>query len=221
MPLIRAPAGGDPAPPSDPRAAPALPADIAALKAALDQGGPDQRRSAARTLAGLPGAAGLLAQALAGEADERVREALFTGLAGIGTEEGADLLLPLLRSPDAGLRRGALDALAAMPARLPARLPALLRDADPAVRLLACGLARGLPSGEATALMCTVLEREAEPNVCAAAVDVLAELGEPQALPVLERCAGRLAASAFLVFAVEIAVRRIRAASGPAGEAGA
>ncbi|MBS7539155.1 HEAT repeat domain-containing protein [Ancylobacter lacus] len=217
MPLIRPKAAGAPASSPDPRTAP----DVAALKAALQHGTPDARRAAARALAGVPEAAGLLAAALAGEEDIRVREAIFTGLAGLGTGECADLLLALLRSPDAGLRGGALDALAAMPARLPARLPALLRDDDPDVRLLACGLARVLASDEATALMCAVLEREAEPNVCAAAVDVLAELGEPQALPVLARCAARPGAPAFLVFATGIAMRRIRAASDRAGEAGA
>ena len=45
------------------------------------------------------------------------------------------------------------------------------------LRLLACELTRNLPSGEAARLLCGLLEHEAEPNVCAAAVEVLAEVG--------------------------------------------
>jgi len=188
----------------------AAPTGIEGLQATLASSGPDERWQAARALIDMPGGIALLGAGLATEADIRVREVIFTGIARTATPEGAALLLPLLRSEDASLRSGALDALAAMPAAmLASRLPELLHDEDPDVRLLACELARGLPSEDATRLMADLLERESEPNVCAATVDVLAEIGGPQALPVLQRSAERFASSPFLAFAIEIAVKRI------------
>ncbi|SCW67717.1 HEAT repeat-containing protein [Ancylobacter rudongensis] len=207
MPLIRATAGEAAAPPSD-RAA-----DRATLVAALQSGSAGERLHAARALAALPGAEAPLNAALQVEADPAVREVIFTAFARRASEEAADALLPLLRAREASLRNGALAALAAMPARLSARLPALLADPDPDIRLLACELARVLHSPEATALMCDVVERESEPNVCAAALDVLAEIGGPQALPVLARRAGRFADTPFLRFAFEVAIGRIEASS--------
>ena len=46
-------------------------------------------------------------------------------------------------------------------------------------------------------------------NVCAAAVDVLAEIGAPDTLPSLVRCAARFADRPFLGFAVKVASERI------------
>ncbi|WP_018388886.1 HEAT repeat domain-containing protein [Ancylobacter sp. FA202] len=207
MPLIRAGAGEAAAPAADHAA------DRAALVAALEGGSAGERLHAARALAVLPGALAPLSAALQMEAEPAVREVIFTALARLACEEAADALLPLLRAEEAGLRNGALAALAAMPARLPARLPALLADPDPDIRLLACELARALPAPEATTLLCAAVERESEPNVCAAALDVLTDLGGPQALPVLERAARRFDATPFLRFAFEVAIGRIRAST--------
>ena len=44
-----------------------------------------------------------------------MREAIFTGLARIATAESAAAVVPYLRSDDASLRTGAIDALRAMP----------------------------------------------------------------------------------------------------------
>jgi hypothetical protein len=54
-----------------------------------------------------------------------------------------------------------------------------------------------------------LIEREKHPNVCAAAIDVLTEVGTPEALPTLERCAARFAATPFLPFAISVAMNRI------------
>jgi HEAT repeat protein len=85
----------------------------------------------------------------------------------------------------------------------------LLSDADPDIRLLVCEIARRLPQDQATALLCRLLERESTANVCAAAVDVLAETGDAAALPALARCAARFQDNAFLVFAIKVATTRI------------
>jgi HEAT repeat protein len=197
MPLVR----------KDPtNATPADPADSADL---LSTGSPDERWSAARRLADTPDGVAALSRALARETDDRVREAIFTSLARHGDAESIDAVISYLRSDDANLRRGALDTLRAMmPAARP-RLPALLADPDPDVRILVCDLPRGLPGVEATGLLCEVIARDRDPNVCAAAADVLAEVGVASALPVLAACAARFPDQPFLGFALTVAAQQI------------
>lgn len=169
----------------------------------------EERWEAARSFAGKPDAVAVLAKALTIETDPRVREAVFTSLAITGTAASVEAVLPYLRSDDASARTNAIDALRAMPVAMAARLPGLLADPDSDVRLLACDLARELPGAEATSLLSGLLERDREVNVCAAAVDVLAERGTLDALPALRQCAARFAGEAFLLFAIDIAMRRI------------
>src|SRR5579872_3990783 len=202
MPLIRkAPAAS--AEPSG--------SDFQEASARLRGGTTQERWSAARSLGTQPGAAPVLGDALAREPDARVREAILTSLARLASPESIDVVVAQLRSDDAQLRTGALDALRHMIAAVLPRLPALLTDADPDVRVLCCDLVREIPSAEGTELLCGVLDRDSEPNVCAAAVDVLAEIGQPEALPYLAECAARFREQSFLTFAIKIAAERIAA----------
>jgi HEAT repeat protein len=194
MPLIRR----DPPPPGQPDPLPGL-ADP----------DPDRRWRAARATAGQPASIAALAAALAHEADRRVREAILASLAAMPDGGGLDPILAQLRSDDAALRTAALDALRAAPAALAPRAPTLLCDPDADMRLLICEVVRHLPAAEATALMAALLDREGEANVCAAAIEVLAEVGDAAALPALERCAARFADVPFLVFSARMAARRI------------
>ncbi len=152
-----------------------------------------------------------LAEALMAEADPRVREAIFTSLVRIGSQQCVAAVIPCLRQDDAALRTGALDALRAMIGAVSPVLPALLADPDADIRLLACDLLRELPAAEATRMLCDVLSRETEANVCAAAVDVLADVGTIEALPALRATAARFSDVTFLGFAVKIAMERIHA----------
>lgn len=187
---------------------------LAAASIDLTNGSVDARWSAARALAGKPEGVADLAAVLAGEQDARVREAIFTSLARTATAEAVEAVAAYIRSPDVALRTAALDALRAMPRAALPKLAALLADPDPDVRLLSCEVARGLSTNESTALMASLLEVETEPNVCAAAVDVLAEIGGPEALPALHSCAERFAAEPFLVFSIRVAIERIGAQRG-------
>ena len=177
--------------------------------AALKTGSVEERWTAARTLAAQPGGVAALREALAAESNARVRGAIFTSLARAGGAEGFQAILPHLRSDDAALRTAALDALRAMPDAARNQLPVVLADPDADVRLLACEIVRGLSPSDATALLCPLLERETEINVCAAAVEVLAEIGEPAALEPLARCAARFETEPFLVFSIKVASERI------------
>jgi HEAT repeat protein len=185
---------------------------------ALTGGTREERWAAARAAPDLPGGIPALARALASEADPRVREAILTGLARVRTAESVQAVLPHLRSDDASLRTGALDALRAMPEAAAPHLEGLLSDADADVRLLACDLVRSLPDPEAARLLCGLLEKEREANVAAAALDVLAEIASSDALPCLARCAERFRDDPFLGFAIKVVTDRIGA--DPAGSRG-
>jgi len=199
MPFVRKPTGQSPGPV----------ADASSILGNLISGAADERWAAARAAADVPGAVTTLAAALRNESDSRVREAMFTSLARIGTSESADLLISFLRSDSANLRAGALDALRITIGGMPELLPRLLGDRDADMRILSCDLARILPSPEATTLLCTLLAGEPEANVCAAAIDVLAEVGGPAALPALAACAQTFHDNPFLVFAIKTATDRI------------
>lgn len=182
---------------------------------ALTRGTPEERWEAARALGGDPTAVAPLALALVTEDQPRVREAILTGLARTASAEAVDAVLPHLRSDDAGLRTGVLDALKAMPSAVAARLEALLRDPDSDVRILACDLARHVPAAQAAPLLARVLQVEPEVNVCAAAVETLAELGGPDEAPALLACANRFPEAPFLRFSIEVTLDRIAAQAPP------
>jgi HEAT repeat protein len=202
MPLVRGGKGpasdGDPAPP----------------RAALDSPDAESRWTATRALGGDADAVLALAAALGREPVPRVREAIMTALMRIGNAASVEAILPYLRSQDAGLRAAAIEALQALPEAIAPFMAPLLSDSDSDVRLLATELARNMKASEATRLLCGLIEREQHPNVCAAAIDVLTEVGTPQALPALEKCAARFAATPFLPFAISVAIARIAGAEG-------
>jgi HEAT repeat protein len=200
MPLVRKP----PAPVKLPTV------DAALAFEALEKGTDDERWAAARVVPELPGGVAALGRALGSENDKRVREAILTSLARAGSGESVEALLPFLRSDEAHLRTGALDALSAMKGAVGPYLSGLLRDEDADVRLLACELARNLPEDAAERLLCALLDKESEANVCAAALEVLAEVGGPEALPALARCAERFRDTPFLDFSIKVTADRIR-----------
>ena len=202
MPLIRRPAQA--AGPPKPTAAEVL--------TRLGSASADERWAAARAAAEVPDSAAALAAALPQESDARVREAMFTSLTRIGTRDSIAGMLPLLRSDNAALRTGALDAMGSSVIATRELLPQLLKDPDVDVRILSCELARSLPSEDASRILAALLAAETEVNVCAAAIEVLAEVGNQTALPALAQCAQRFSQTPFLTFAIQLATDRITAA---------
>jgi HEAT repeat protein len=181
---------------------------------ALDSPDIESRWAAARALAGRVDAVPELAAALKRETVPRVREAIMTSLVRTGGADSVKTIVPYLRSQDAGLRAAAIEALQALPSAIAPFMLELFSDPDSDVRLLATELARNMKASDATGLLCDLIEHEQHPNVCAAAVDVLAEVGIPEAIPALERCAVRFAATPFLPFAISMAIARISGVEG-------
>jgi HEAT repeat protein len=150
-----------------------------------------------------------LAEALDRETNARVREAIFTALLRIASPECVDVVLPYLRSDDAALRTSAIDVLRSIPKSVETRLVELFADPDSDVRLLRCELARELEPSKAQRLLLSLIGTEKEANVCSAAIEVLAEIGDAAALPHLAACCARFPDDPFIAFAVQAAADRI------------
>lgn len=170
---------------------------------------PSERWSAARAIGGSAAEVAALASALLTETDPTVREAILTSLARSNVPAAVDAVLVHLRSDDAHLRTGALDALRAMSSVVGPRVGELVRDSDPDIRLLACELLRHAPAAEASSLAANILEHDPEVNVCAAVVEVLAEVGGPADRKALSRCAERFPGESFLRFAIQVTIERL------------
>jgi HEAT repeat protein len=188
------------------------PRDLPGQLTQLRDGDADQRRWAARDLAGQTSAVPALGERLLSERDSRVREALFTSLIATPGEATVSTLLPLLRSEDAALRNGAIEALSAMPQAVGPRIAALLRDADPDVRIFTVNLLGELPHEQVPTWLMQVLQHDQQVNVVAAAIEVLAELGSPEHVDALRAASRRFADDPFIAFAADMAVQRMQAA---------
>lgn len=168
----------------------------------------DERRRAARALAADPAAAPVLAARLACEPDPRVRDALFGSLVDIGGTQAAELVAPFIRSEDAGLRSGAVEALKRLESHAVSVVDELMNDPDTDVRILVIEITRVWPAELAMPRLRRVFELEPHVNVCAAAVDVATEVGTEDLLVALDRLRTRFASEAFLNFAIDVACER-------------
>jgi HEAT repeat protein len=184
----------------------------AGLVAQLLSGGVPQRRWAARDLAAYPETATVLGEHLLREPVDRVCEAIFTTLKTHANEAAVQALLPLLRSENAMLRNGAIDALSGMPERVAPRIDTLLCDPDPDVRIFTVNLLGELQHRQVQGWLLEVVRHDQHVNVVAAAIEVMAEVGEPRDLDTLRQAPRRFPADPFIAFAVDMAAERIRAA---------
>lgn len=176
---------------------------------ALTTGSPVERREAARFLASDPDAAEALSAQLACETADSVREAILVALGRIDTPEAAGYLLALLGSEDVWLRNAAIETLQIMGASVLGALEDALDDPDADRRIFAVNVLVSLRHPEAASLALRALERDSHVNVCAAALDVLAEIGRPEMIPAIDAAVARFSDEPFLRFAAKAAKRRI------------
>jgi HEAT repeat protein len=184
--------------------------DLAALLAALAATESSVRRAAARDLAAYPEAAMDACDRLAIEASPSVRAVLFTTLIHLQSPAVAVRLAAFLRSDDTSLRNAAIEALQEMPDAVALHLQELLADDDSDVRIFAVNILAALRHAQAPEWLAEVVRSDPHVNVCAAAVDGLAEVGGPDVLADLEDLRDRFDGSAFMAFAIDAAMRRIR-----------
>lgn len=186
-----------------------VPPDLPELLRRLDGEDAVMRRGAARSLATRPEAAGALCDRLERESDPAVREVILLGLIALASPAVADRLIADLRTEDVGLRSGVIEALQAMPKAVAPNIETLLADADSDIRIFAVNILSKAPLPSASGWLIGVIEHDARVNVCAAAVDALAEIGGPEAVAPLRALAARFPGEPFLAFAIETALRRI------------
>jgi HEAT repeat protein len=191
------------------------PLDGAELRCALDAPDAALRARAAIALAGVPGTEALLAARLVIEEHAGAREAILLALARMRSAAAARCLAELLACADAALRNGVLDSLAAMPEQAAGLIEDLLAHADPDVRICAVLLLADLDHPKVQPWLLRLLTEQDDPNLCAAAAEVLAEVGDATAVPVLRVVADRFAREPFVVFAARMAIARIAGAGAP------
>ncbi|MCJ2056419.1 HEAT repeat domain-containing protein [Methylobacterium sp. J-048] len=184
-------------------------ADLAVLTAALAAPESGERRRAARELGAFPEAGPLLCAHLAAEPAASVRAVILTTLIRIKSPAVVEGLLPLLRSEDSALRNAAIEALQEMSAEVEPYVGDLLADPDSDVRILTVNMLSQLPHPKAPDWLAEVVARDAHINVCAAAVDGLAEIGNERAVAPLQALAARFPDVPFIRFAAAAAIRRI------------
>lgn len=185
--------------------------DVELLLEDLEHGAPEVRRKAAIRLADFPQAAPGVAARLGAEEDEIVLSALSVAVTSSPSEAGVQALLELIRGEDAAKRTIGVDALRQMPARLLEFVQRSVDDPDPDVRILVANTFQHAAVAGVAPLLADRLAREEEPNVLAALVDALLEIGTEVEAPALDELRARLGDEDFLAFAVEAALETIRA----------
>ncbi|MER9909035.1 MULTISPECIES: HEAT repeat domain-containing protein [unclassified Mesorhizobium] len=175
----------------------------------------EERRAAAREFIVTSDNAAVISSAIQSEAVDGVLQALFTALMRSANAASVDVALQYLRSDDARLRTGALDALRALQDQLLPRLTGLLSDPEPDVRILACELVRAQQPSTVIDLLVPLLANDCNGSVCGAAIDVMAEVAAPDHVALLLHCAARFPSDPFLDFAAKTAALRIGARNAP------
>jgi HEAT repeat protein len=201
MPLIRSSAAAE-----DP--ATVVTIDRTKLSADLESADDDVRRAAVR-LATRLGEAEVLARHLEDERDAGLREAILTSLVRIGGVKAARPLIQMLSTEDALLRSAVIETLQSMGEAVVPEIERLLDDENPDLRIYAVNIIHSMCSTRAPDIALGVIATDPHVNVCAAAVDILAEVGRPEMADELRAVADRFPDQQFLAFAVRAAIKRI------------
>jgi HEAT repeat protein len=179
------------------------------LTAQLDDPDPAIRRWAARDLAMYPGAVAVLLAHLAVERDLSVREVMLTTLVRLNDPAAVAYLVGFLRSEDAALRNEAVETLKELPDHVAAIIRELLSDKSPDVRIFGVNVLESLRHPDVEKWLVETIEIDPHVNVCATAVDLLAEVGTEHSRQPLERLKKRFPNVPYLAFAIDIASSRI------------
>jgi len=181
------------------------------LIAQLSSSNPTERRWASRDLAEYKEASTYLVEQLMKEKDISVREVIISSLVAIGDEIAVEGLINCLKSEDAHLRNSAIEALKQMPEQVSAYIEKLLKDKDPDIRIFAINILESLKHPDVVKWLIEVIEKDENVNVCATALDLLAEIGTEEALPAIKKLKERFKDEPYIQFAADLALRRIDA----------
>ena len=183
--------------------------DVDVLLARLGDPVATERRKAAFALAVLPDTGLALCDRLVIETDDAVREAILTALMKQPSPLVVERLVSCLASDHAALRNGVLAVLRTIPHLVGGHIDRLLADADPDVRLMTVSLVSGLADPRAPEWLARVAADDLDVNVCANALEGLAEIGGPEAEPAILAAKTRFAGEPFLTFVADTVLARI------------
>ena len=180
----------------------------------LDTAEPASRRAAVRKIAGLPKAYILLTKRLRSEEDPFVRKAILATLACLTDPEEIGglvecLFVECLSSEDPALRNGALEVLQCLSVKIEHLLPRMLSNPCPDLRIFAVNFIAALDAAVGESWLIEVIRQDDDVNVCAAAVDLLCEVGSSEAMIPLVHVKARFSEEPYLQFAADTALRRI------------
>jgi HEAT repeat protein len=182
------------------------------LAAGLESADAAVRRHSARDMARCPNAVEALSNLLKQEEDVAVREAILGTLAKLKQPSAVKELVACLRSEDAALRNEAIETLKHISLDLSVTIKSLLSDPDADVRIFVVNILESRCEPDVEKWLIDVIERDQNTNVCAAAADLLCEVGTEAALDPLLRLKARFASEAYIQFASDLALKRIREA---------
>jgi len=155
-----------------------------------------------------------LAARLPGETDVNVQARLIGALADIGDAMAIERLLDCLRGEDIALRNAAIDALRTLPQAAAPVIARLLNDPEPDVRIFGINALEGVRHPDVEAWLIDVIRDDEHVNVCAAAVELLGEIGGAAAADPLEALKQRFPEQPFIGFAADVALDRIQPVRG-------
>jgi HEAT repeat protein len=179
------------------------------VAAQLCSGEPALRRQAARELAHMAEGIPKLCDHLEREPAVSVRSVILTALIQSRSGAAVEGLIRYLRSENTALRNEVVEALQEMPGEIAPYMEALLSDPESDVRIFAVNILSVLPNARAPEWLNKVILEDRHVNVCAAAVDCLAEVGTPASIPALKELRLRFGDQPFMTFAIDATLKRI------------
>ena len=192
------------------RGKPEVEQDCGKLVTALEDADAAGRRQAARDLASYSDAAIALMNRLKREEDRAVREIILNSLVSLNDPLAISGLVECLRSEDAALRNEVIEAFKQFGNNVDPVLQSLLSDPDPDVRIFVVNILDSVRHSEAESWLIKVIEQDSHVNVCATAVDLLCGAATEASVDALVRLKARFASEAYIQFAADLALKRIR-----------
>lgn len=190
--------------------------DLDMLLSGLRSSDADLRRMAARDLIGFPQATPSLGAQLEIEEDPQALDSILHTLGCMGSSEAVELILPCLRSSDPFKRNQAIEVLKGLPAEVAPFIEELLHDPDPDVRIFVVNVLESLKHPQVVPWLVEVIQTDHHINVCATALDLLAEVGDESCLPALYDAGKRFPDEPYFEFTINMAIERILESKGSA-----
>jgi HEAT repeat protein len=188
------------------------PHSLPELKAQLASSEAELRRAAILELSKHPDSTALLTAHLKDEPSAIVRETIFTALARLGDATAIASLADCLRTEDANLRNGAIEALKLLPEQTARIIPKLLADQNSDVRILTISILESLRHPKVESWLIEVLEKDPHLNVCGSALDLMVEVGSEMSKKAIEGIKLRFPNEPYIQFTADLALKRINKA---------